>query len=256
MKHLISAFIALSVLAVCFQQAVSAESKKRNIRKDTEAAVTQDTDLIDQPTAGILEYYGFTARTRFFSGGGVLGNLAFGVLPRLNLGVSMSVDHLIGNTTPIRLIRPEIQVKYRFYDGGQYIPALALGYDGQGYYYDKSSKKHLEKGRGLYLNGSQEIGIPGFFIHPGFNVSDFDSSGIFGFVGISYTMEDKASLMLEWDNINKINYSRFNTGLRIHVTPFFSLDLAVREMFRKGVFDNGLQRRPERVVQLRYVSNF
>ena len=72
----------------------------------------------------------------------MLGWLGFGVLQRLNLGASMQADRFIGTESSIKFVRPEIQVKFRFYDGGQYIPALALGYDGQGYFYDRVRKKY------------------------------------------------------------------------------------------------------------------
>lgn len=221
-----------------------------------QSVMLPDTELIDQPTAGILDYYGFLAKTRFFHNGGVLGWLQFGVLQRLNLGASMQADRLIGTESSIRFVRPEIQVKFRFYDGGQYIPALAIGYDGQGYFYDSGRKKYQEKGRGIYLAGSQEVFVPGLLVHPGFNVSDFDSSGVFGFIGVNYTIEEKLSLMMEWDNINTIKDSRFNCGTRIYVTPFFHLDLAVRGIAGGGHFKNGQARKPERIIQLRYNSNF
>ncbi|MFH1620019.1 MAG: hypothetical protein ABIG11_08985, partial [bacterium] len=151
---------------------------------------------------------------------------------------------------------PEIQVKFRFYDGGRYIPALAVGYDGQGYFYDKNLKKYLEKGRGVFVSGSQEVVLPGLMVHPGFNISDFDSNAIYGFLGLCYIIDDKVTLMTEWDNINTTRNSRFNAGMRVHVTPFFQVDMAVRELGRKGRFDNSAARRPERIVQLRYTSNF
>lgn len=247
---------ALSAVLITAGQAYPAERRNQAAKNSRESILLPDTDLVDQPTAGILDYYGFLARTRFFSGGGVMGSMGFGVLQRLNLGVSMNADQLIGTASPVKLVRPEIQVKFRFYDGGQHLPALALGYDGQGYFYDRGLKKYMEKSRGVYLVGSQEIGVPGLLLHPGFNVSDFDSNSIFGFFGANYTIEDSVSLMAEWDNINTLRGSRFNSGLRIYVTPFFHLDLSVRDIGRSGTFENGLQVKPERIVQLRYNSNF
>ena len=43
--------------------------------EETEDIIVPDTALIDIPTAGILDYYGFLLKTRFFSGGGVVGSL-------------------------------------------------------------------------------------------------------------------------------------------------------------------------------------
>ena len=125
--------------AVCALNSIAFAAKDK-----AENIVLPDTELIDIPTAGILDYYGFQVKTRAYSNGGVLTALNFGVLERLNLGAAMAVDKFIGSDSPIKMRRPEIQVKFRFFDGGYYIPAAALGYDGQGYYYDSVTKKYLE----------------------------------------------------------------------------------------------------------------
>ncbi|MBI4051108.1 MAG: hypothetical protein HY400_01235 [Elusimicrobia bacterium] len=213
-------------------------------------------DLIDIPTAGSVDYGGFASRTRFFSGGGVLTYLSFGVFQRLNLGASLNADRLIGSSSPINFSRPEIQVKLRFYDGDRYLPALAIGYDGQGYFYDRNSKRYMERSRGLYVVGSLELGLPGLLVHPGLNISDFDTDDIFGFVGASWTIQDKVSLLAEYDNIRNTGDSRLNAGLRIHVTPFFNLDFAVREIGKGKTFSNGTPQKAERIVQLKYNGNF
>ncbi|MBI4351422.1 MAG: hypothetical protein HY550_08285 [Elusimicrobia bacterium] len=243
-----------SVLALLLLAAVPAPAKDK---EKGESVVIPDVEMIDVPTAGILDYYGFMVKTRFYSGGGVLGGLNFGVQERLNLGASMSVDRLVGSDSPIKMRRPEIQVKFRFFDGGYYIPAAAVGYDGQGYYYDPADKKYLEKGKGLYLVGSKEIGLAGLALHGGFNVPDFDNNYLFGFLGLNYTLEDKIAFMLEYDSLfHSDDPARFNAGIRLYVTPYFQLDMGVREIGRNGAFDNGAKRKAERMVQMRYNTSF
>ena len=241
-----------SVLALLLLAAVPALAKDKG-----ESVVIPDVEMIDVPTAGILDYYGFMVKTRFYSGGGVLGGLNFGVQERLNLGASMSVDKLVGSDSPIKMRLPEIQVKFRFFDGGYYIPAAAVGYDGQGYYYNPADKKYLEKGKGLYLVGSKEIGLAGLALHGGFNVPDFDNNYLFGFLGLNYTLEDKIAFMLEYDSMfHSDDPARFNAGMRLYVTPYFQLDMGVREIGRNGTFDNGYPRKAERMVQMRYNTSF
>ena len=184
--------------------------------------------MIDVPTAGILDYYGFMVKTRFYSGGGVLGGLNFGVQERLNLGASMSVDKLVGSDSPIKMRRPEIQVKFRFFDGGYYIPAAAVGYDGQGYYYNPADKKYLEKGKGLYLVGSKEIGLAGLALHGGFNVPDFDNNYLFGFLGLNYTLEDKIAFMLEYDSMFHSDDPPGSTPACALRHPLFPADMGAR----------------------------
>ena len=250
--------LAVSACVVCLLGSAAHAAKDKEKDKG-ENVVLPDVELVDVPTAGILDYYGFQVRTRAYSGGGVVAGLNFGVLERLNLGTSMMVDRLIGSASPIKMRRPEIQVKFRFFDGGYYIPAAALGYDGQGYYYNPDSKKYMEKGRGLYLGGSKEIGLANFVLHGGFNVPDFDDNLLFGFLGANYTLEDKISFLLEYDNLfHPDDPSRFNVGARIYITPYFQLDLGVREIGKHGHFNDALStpRKGERIVQLRYNTNF
>jgi len=255
-RKLLCVFMLLAFAAAL---PLAADAKIKKPQKHTTSEDTDimpDTELIDIPTAGILEYYGLEVKSRFFSDGGVIGGLGFGVLPRLNLGASITGEKFIGTADPMRLVKPEIQAKYRFYDGSEYIPALAVGYDGQGYYYDHGAGKYYEKGRGLYMVGSQEVFTPHVMVHPGINVSDFNGHGVFGFIGANFTVEDAFSLMVEWDNIQRIDESRFNTGVRFYISPFFHLDLAVREIGANSTFENGTKRSPERIVQLRYISSF
>ncbi|MBI4248883.1 MAG: hypothetical protein HY611_05220 [Elusimicrobia bacterium] len=214
-----------------------------------------EVGIIDVPTAGVLDYGSFGIRTRFFSGGGVLNWLSFGVFQRLSIGASFHVDRFIGDDSPVDLARPELQLKFRFFDGDRLLPALAAGFDGQGYFYNRSTRRFSEKGKGLYLAASQEILTPGLMTHYGLNISDFDSDDVYGFLGLSYNIQDKASLLAEFDNLRRSDQNRLNAGVRIYATPFLSLDLGVREI-GKSEFLSGQHRKSERIVQFRYVGNF
>ncbi|PCI40725.1 MAG: hypothetical protein COB53_00075 [Elusimicrobia bacterium] len=215
-----------------------------------------DTTLIDMPTSAVLDLGGFASRSRFFAQGGFVDWLGFGVYPRVNLGVSVYIDKLIGNDSPVQLTRPELQVKIRFFDGDRFIPAFAVGFDGQGWLYNRPRKRYNHKQRGVFLVGTQEIGIPGLQMHAGMNISDFDSNSIFGMLGFSLNLRDKMKLMAEWDAINDIFNSRLNTGIRFYLTPYFNVDFAIRAIGHGGTFSNGIPRKAERIVQFKYVGNF
>jgi len=215
-----------------------------------------EVSLIDSPTAGTLDYGGYSAQTRFYAQGGVLQYVSFGVYPRLNLGASLSINGLIGNERTVRVRPPEVQVKYRFYDGDRYVPSAAVGFDGQGFDYSPTEKRYHHRQRGFYVVGTQELGCPGLQAHPSFNISDFDSNSIFGAIPLSYNIQDKVTLMLEWDNINNFDDSRLNSGLRAYLTPNFFIDFAVRGIGQGGRFSDGDARGPERIVQLKYSGNF
>lgn len=250
--------LALLLALAC---AFPAAAKERLVKQghiaeeDTGEAFQHDTDLVDVPTAAVLDYGAVAARERFFTGGGVLSYLSFGVFQRLNIGASLNVDRLIGSDSPIQLTRPELQVKYRFYDGDQLLPAFAAGFDGQGMFYDRASKDYVERQRGLYIVGSKEIGTTGLFGHVGGNISDFDNNHVFGFLGLNWNIEDKVALIGEWDNIKNTSESRVNTGIRVYATPALAIDFAVREMGRSSTV-GGLKTQPERIVQMKYATNF
>ncbi|MEK7746386.1 MAG: hypothetical protein AAB576_06960, partial [Elusimicrobiota bacterium] len=95
----------------------AAEGASEGGRPGVESLIEPDTQLIDVPTAGILDVGGFATQTRFFSEGGILEWLNFGMVHRLNLGASLNVERLVGSGTPVQLTRPELQLKFRFFDG-------------------------------------------------------------------------------------------------------------------------------------------
>ena len=218
--------------------------------------IAPDTELIDVPTAAILDYGGYSSRTRFFSSGGVMEWISFGVFQRLNIGASMNVDRLVGTATPVQVTRPDLQVRFRLYDGERRLPALALGFDGQGYTYNRPELKWNQRQRGAYLAASQEIVVPGLHAHAGMNMSDFNSNAIFGFLGADYNIKDKVLLMAEWDNLSNFLDSRVNLGFRTYINPNFHLDFAVRSIGQGGAFTNGVARGSERIVNFKYTGNF
>jgi hypothetical protein len=220
------------------------------------ALLQPDVNLIDVPTAAVLDFGGYSAQTRFFSNGGLLNLVSFGVYQNLDLGASLAMDGLIGNNRTVRLRAPNVQAKYRFFDGDRWIPAFAVGFDGQGYLYNQPNRRYNQRQRGFFVVASQELALPGLQVHPSINISDFDSNSFFGALPLSYTIQDKVSLLLEWDNINTVINSRLNSGLRIYVTAHFHVDFAVRGIGQGGRFSNDDSRGPERIVQLRYSSSF
>ena len=215
-----------------------------------------DTDNIDAPTTAVLDYGGYSSRSRFYSNGGILQYVNFGVFQSLNIGASLTMDGIVGNQRTVRLRAPTVQVKYRLFDGDNWVPSFAVGFDGQGFDYNNTDRRYNNRQRGFYVVASEELGIPGLMIHPSFNISDFDTNSVFGSIPLSYNIMDKVEPMIEWDNINNWMDSRFNAGLRGYLTPHFSIDFAVRGIGQGGRFSNGDPRGPERVVQLRYSANF
>jgi hypothetical protein len=249
--------LTLSLLFL-IKPAFAADEDKAKVKLSDEKSKAEepaDTELIDAPTANVYDYGALATRGRFTSKGGLLSDLTIGVVQRFTIGASMMVDRLIGTTSPAKVRAPTVQLKYRFYDGSRLVPALAVGFDGQGYFYNDTTHKFNETNRGLYFVGSQEVGVPGLWLHPGINISDFDTNALAGFIGLSWTYKNKLSIMTEWDNIHDISNSRWNIGARFYITPEFQITGAVREI-GGGTFADGTDHSAERVVLLKYVGNF
>lgn len=206
------------------------------------------TNVIDTPTAEVVDHYGYDVNFRFYSGGGVLNKNTFGVFPRLNVGFGLDMEQLVGSDT-VDLNRPTLNVKFRFYNGQRNLPALAIGYDGQGLFYDDDADEYSQREKGLFLVGSGEIFIPKLALNGGLNVFDFHDDSLRGFVGLTYTIQDRVALMAEDDNLGGGRFHRVNGGVRLYVTPSFSIDLMARDLGAAG-------RDEERVVRLGYFGSF
>ena len=174
-----------------------------------------ETLVIDVPTASVLDKYQASLMTRAYSNGTAMESIDFGVLPQVNIGVSIAVYELIGNSEDIKILTPDFQAKWKLFDGNLYFPTIAIGYDGRRYGYIRPIKKYLDDRKGGYLTMTREILIPGFDATAGVNLSDFDHHDIYFFLGTSLRLTDWASLLAEWDNINNMRDSRFNVGARL-----------------------------------------
>lgn len=211
-------------------------------------AVSPETLIIDVPTAAALDKYQASFLTRAYSQGSIMQSLDFGVIPQVNLGFSIAVYELVGNSDDIKVLDPDFQVKWKLFDGSLYLPAIAIGYDGRRYGYDRHTKEYMDDRKGGYITMTREIFTPGLDATAGINLSDFDRHDVYFFTGLSWQVKEWAALLAEWDNINNMRDSRFNLGARVYITPALALSGAVR---RIGRGDEN-----ERVFQLRYVTNF
>jgi hypothetical protein len=208
---------------------------------------SKDTDFIDAPTTEVLNQYSSQFITRLYSGSSVMQSIDFGVFPRLNVGFSLAVHNLIGDEAHMKVLKPSFQFKYRIYDGSLFLPSVAIGYDGRKYGYDRESDEYRYDEKGGYIVLGREIIIPNLQLAVGGNVSDFDESDVFFFTGLSFLIEDKVSLMAEWDRVHRINQSVLNAAARIYVSDDFHLDLGARDL-TNGDF--------ERFARLRYTASF
>lgn len=214
---------------------------------------SRDINVIDIPTAEVVDHYGYYVGFRFGSEGALQTKTSFGVFPRLNLGFGLDGERVLG-TRDARMNRPTLNIKFRLFDGRMNLPALAMGYDGQGYVYNRNDGEYEQREKGFYLVSTAEILIPNFFLHVGGNMFDFDKGNtVRGFTGISYTYDQIVGVLFELDHITHYSERRVNFGLKYYVSPLFTVD-AIGRNIPEGPGQKG--RETERIVKLNYTGSF
>lgn len=190
-------------------------------------------ELIDVPTAQTLEYGAYNTNFRFDAAGGLTSRLVFGVLRPINLGISFDIDGMIGNQ-PLEFRRPGIYFKARAYGGSLRLPAIALGYDGQGYgRFDNEANVWTHAEKGIFLSLTKELAAEGLEWTLGTSINNFNQGAdAQAFFGVSYDIEHRVLLIAEYDNIRDLGTSRFNLGLRARVIRQVYIDFAARNIFR------------------------
>lgn len=210
------------------------------------------TYLVDTPTYSILDYGSYDIQFRVFSNGGVLTKLNVGIFKVLNLGVSWELGSLIG-VDDVTVAIPALQLKFNLYSGSETFPGLALGYDGQGFFYDQNEADFIQKGKGVYFVAGKELFFPTLNFNAGINVNDFKEPCLLGFIGTSYEIiEESLMAMLEYDNIGKGRDARLNAGFRLWITENFDIDLMCRNCTTSDKERFGC----ERILKISYQSRF
>ncbi len=209
------------------------------------------TDLIDCPTANVVEYGGYDLNFRLYQPkdegeNGFLTRLFFGVLPHINLGIFFDTQNLIGKGN-IKLRRPRMYFKFQLFSSQieNYIPAVAFGYEDQGYgAYTDGNYEQREKG--IYLVVSQPSLIPAGQVHVGINLYEFDDPFVRGFVGVSLPLGDEFIPLFEYDNLGEGSESRLNIGVRYQIVPNLHIEIAGRDIVNTT----------ERILRIEYKGNF
>jgi hypothetical protein len=130
-------------------------------------------DIIDTPTAGLLPRGSYMIGLRAYSGGGVLANVGVGLMERLELGISFGGTNVIGEGDIDWNPELEFFGRYRLVDESIGAPALAVGFNSQGFgRYVSEAKRYEIKSRGFYGVLSKNYNFLGpMGIHLGANLS-------------------------------------------------------------------------------------
>ncbi len=197
-------------------------------------------ELVDVPTADIFESGSYNINLRTYGAGNLLTRLLISV-KIFELGAYLDVDNATGTVDPKgHDVKPLLKI--RLYPGGQLLPALAVGYDGQGENY------YFKEPRGFYVVMTKELILPGLQLHLGGNNRDHP----YGFGGLSYTFEEQASVFVEYDRIRNLNVNddnRCNAGAKFQITRDLGIEFDFRNIGNRGA-------KYERILRFDYTGTF
>ena len=238
----------LTLILVLFLSSMSFAQQKEPV-EPPEVSLLQLRKLVDCPTAGLLPRGSFDMDLRIFPKGGAIMTLDVGITHGLMIAISYGGEYVIDERKPDWYPDMEFAVKLRLLHETYLLPALALGYDGQGNgAYDDSLKRYAYKSKGFYgvisKNYLMANEIP-FGLHGGINYSleDKDKDDeITIYVGCDMRLSQSVGLVAEYDlatNDDKkgIRYGKGNGYLNAGIQWFFSDNLLMEFDF-KNILSN------------------
>ncbi|MBD3320070.1 MAG: hypothetical protein GF350_03150 [Chitinivibrionales bacterium] len=244
----------------------------------------QPRRLIDSHTAGVLPKAHFDFETRIYSSGdstiqgaGLYLGISVGITDRLNIGLGYGGDGLVGRGKAKPNPYPGAHIKYRLFEENYLFPALAIGYDHQGYggiEYEDNYKGYIYKSQGFFAALSKnyllfskiQLGFHGAINYSLEEVSTVKWPN--GYIGMDLGVNEELYLAVEYDlalqykdpgtdkYYNPLN-GYFNVGLRWAFSPSFYLEFDAKDIFQKKV-ENTSDRKIgwSRELKLVYVTQF
>lgn len=241
--------VLITVLSLFLLQGIAFSQKveQGKVTRIKEWGNIQPRKLIDTPTAGLLPRGSFDFDIKIYPGGGVINTIDIGLMNRFMLGISYGGAKLISQETPVWNPRPEIAAKIRLINESYLLPALALGYDGQGMgEYDDSLKRYQFKSRGFYGVVSKNYLVYDILMgfHFGANYSlenDDKDKNLNLYTGADIRFNESIGALLEYDlGTNDDNNAAFGRGrgyLNLGIQWIFS-DRLTLELDLRNVFQN------------------
>lgn len=232
MKKTLIAFYFLISGFAAFAQGTSGSNAKYEYR-----------NLIDLPTAGILEK-GFVGITMdLMPAGVVIPKIEVGVMDGFSFGISYGGSNIIGSGKVDMYKLPAINVRVRVLDESIALPAFTLGFDSQGKgFYNKDLNRYQIKSPGFFVAASKNFELFGYLsLHGVINYSlerdDADKDLNLG-VGFEKTLGGRFSLVGEYDFAVNDNTGKalgdgkgfMNFGIRWSVGDGLTLGLNLRDV--------------------------
>nr|MBN2277914.1 hypothetical protein [candidate division Zixibacteria bacterium] len=133
--------------------------------------------LINAATAGTLPRGCFHIVMRVYNGGGMLGETAIGLSNRLMVGMSYGAEKIISDYSADSNPGIEFNIRLRIIDENYLLPAVAVGYNSQGYgAYLEDRERYTYKSKGFFAVISRNF------------MTSYLTAG--GHVGVNYSLEN------------------------------------------------------------------
>jgi hypothetical protein len=221
----------------------------------------QPYSLVNAHTAGVLPAAHFDVGFRVYAsrgwyGTGLITGAHVGLTKRLNLGLSYGGEGIIGYSSHVRWNHlPGMMLKYRLFEEKFVTPALALGFDNQGYgglagegeygydgYIYKSPGFFVALSKSYIMLGAAQIGFHGTFNYSLEGARDVAWPNAVG--GIDIGVNDELLFFAEYDfafnditgaGNKKYSWNPFrgflNLGLRWALTQNFHIEFDALDIF-------------------------
>ncbi len=213
---------------------------------------SQPYKIIDFPTAGLLPRGAFRVETDVYAEGGVLLHLGVGFARYFSFGISYGGSNIIGSDDPVMNPEPAVNLKARIIEESLVLPAVAIGFDSQGYgeYLEDEGKygeeRYIVKSRGLFAVASKNWELIGpLSLHGGvsYSLEDEKDNDPTVFIGLIKSFGGVLDICAEYDfasNDNEgtcaiiENRGYLNAALVWHVSENLSLSIEVRDIATKS----------------------
>ena len=263
------------VFLLLFTLPLLSQSYRSNYRQRNYLYYKRPLNLIDNPTANFLDSTYFQVKLRMYGEGGMLAGFNIQVKKHIMIGVSYGGQNVVGYGTIKWNEAPGIQLRFQVSPEIYPFPAIAIGFNSQGYgsYYaatDSSDGRYQIKPKGFYLTGSYNYTsiLGGIGLHVGLNYNNENKGtdqDLNFFLGASVVFWNDISILLEHDfAINDNDKNSIGTGkgytnaaVRWFISRNLLLEFSVKNLLKNNKLINGIEEVPNenREIKLIYFQN-
>ncbi|KMQ49964.1 hypothetical protein CHISP_3110 [Chitinispirillum alkaliphilum] len=246
------------------------------------AEMIQPRRLVDSHTAGVLPRGYFDFEVRFYSanpnyGSGLLLGLSAGLTDRLDIGIMYGGEGLIGRGKHVNFNPyPGAHIKYRLFEEGFLSPALAIGFDNQGYGGQVDADEfhysgYVYKSPGVFMAVSKNflmLHLIQLGFHGSLNYSFEERENVRWpnlIFGVDMGLNEELAIVAEYDlalndkgrrgDYFKPHRGYLNLGLRWAFTPSFYIEFDAKDILQNKGFD-GEKLGWGREMKIVYYSHF